>query len=146
MNSLRDLGFNFGEDIDRLINGFKEDMERIDYYKNVVMEDLKEELVIRSRNIFYNSKDGDFFVGVNEVYKGIKIFYLIEIEKRISRISFRIKYINNYKRIDKERLFERTLRKILGRLDDTKWERMKRGVDMERKGIKGIYSFMKRKK
>ncbi len=44
MNSLRDLGINFGEDVDRMINNMKLDMERIEVRNkmNKVLEDVKE--------------------------------------------------------------------------------------------------------
>ncbi len=50
-NSLTDLGFNFGEDVDRIINGFKEDLERREYFKNMVMNELVE--VVEKRNVEY---------------------------------------------------------------------------------------------
>ncbi len=57
MNSLRDLGINFGEDVDRMINGFKEDLERIDYYKNEVLDELRYE-VLCNRKVEYNYVKG----------------------------------------------------------------------------------------
>ena len=52
LNSKRDLDFNLGEDVDRIINGFKEDLERIDYYKNEVLDELRYE-VLCNRNVEY---------------------------------------------------------------------------------------------
>ena len=52
MNSKRDLGINFGEDVDRKINGYVADLERREYFKNMVMNELVE--VVENREVYYN--------------------------------------------------------------------------------------------
>ena len=45
MNSLRDLGINFGEDIDLIINDFVDDLDRIDFNEELQKENFEEEKI-----------------------------------------------------------------------------------------------------